>query len=117
MTPEHVLSEWVLCRDLLIPALEDATEAEVIDDLMTNRAQLWRGDGGAVVTRLITGGQLHIWLGGGSLPRLVDLIPGLIAWGRQQGCTWITVRGRKGWARVLSGLGIEERDGDLWKAI
>lgn len=117
MSPEHVSREWLRCREWLLPAMLDATEDDVLMDLLGNQAQLWRGDEAAVVTRLITPNQLHIWLGGGSLPRLVDLIPGLIAWGRQQGCEWVTVKGRKGWSRVLGGLDIEERDGSLWKAL
>lgn len=118
MNPAHRMDEWNKARDWLLPALEDDTEDEVINDLLLNRAQLWRGERSAMVTRLIQpNARLHVWLGGGSLRELLRMIPGMVAWGRQQGCAWATIHGRKGWGRLLWRYGFETRDGELWKAL
>ena len=46
MSASHIFSEFNKARDWLLPALEDDTEDEVLNDLLLNRAQLWRGDEG-----------------------------------------------------------------------
>jgi hypothetical protein len=117
MTPQHVMAEWNACRAWLVPALVADTEDEVMNDLILNRAQLWRGERSAMVTRLIAPGQLHVWLGGGNLRELLAMIAGVAAWGRMQGAQWATLKGRSGWARILTRFGFEDRGGELWKAL
>jgi hypothetical protein len=101
-----------------VAALTDATEAELIEDLSANRAQLWPGERAALVTRLISGPpRVHVWLGGGDLSELLSLAPGVMAWGRQQGAEFATVGGRSGWARLFKSIGGERRGDEVWKVL
>lgn len=56
---------------------------------------------------------LHVWLAGGDLRDILKLKPGVEAWGRAQGCSHVTLSGRKGWRRVLAPLGFEPVGEDL----
>ncbi|CAN5519994.1 hypothetical protein BH10PSE5_BH10PSE5_34260 [soil metagenome] len=101
---------WARYRAWLTPALlpECATEAELLDDILSGRAQLWAGEAAAMVTqRVCEDGvhRLHVWLGGGDLRELLAMRPGIEAWARGQGCKHITIDGRAGWSRVLRRLG------------
>jgi hypothetical protein len=51
------------------------------------------------------------------LSELVSMAPGMEAWGRQQGCDFATINGRKGWARVFGKHGWSWADGELRKAL
>ena len=96
----------------------DATEAEVIAELLAGRATLWPGERAAFVTVLHTNpARMHVWLGGGDGPEMLAMIAGMSAWGRAQGALWATVNGRKGWKRSLRAHGFEPRNGELWKAL
>lgn len=111
-------SEWLRCRAWIVPALEDTTEQELTEKLELGWAQLWPGERAAMVTYCTRNpARLHVWLAGGELSELLAMIPGVAAWGRAMGCDWATIHGRKGWARLLSGHGFEDRDGELWKAL
>jgi len=77
-------------------------------DLASGQAQLWVGETAAMVTQCVdepAGRSLHVWLAGGDLAEILRLKPGVEAWGRAQGCSRVTLNGRKGWARVLRPLG------------
>ena len=105
-------------RRWLLPALTDATEAEVVSELLTGRATLWPGERAAFVTTLVTDpARMHVWLGGGDGAEMLAMIPGMAAWGRAQGAQWATVNGRRGWKRRLRDFGFEPRNGELWKAL
>jgi hypothetical protein len=101
---------WQRCRAWLLPALtrDGGSEAELLDDLATGRAQLWAGERAAIVTQCVeeaSGLCLHVWLAGGGLAEILKLKPGIEAWARGQGCRRVTLDGRKGWTRVLRSLG------------
>ncbi len=105
-------------RRWLLPALTDATEAEVVAELLTGRAMLWPGEKAAFVTTLVTDpARMHVWLGGGDGAEMLAMIAGMAAWGRAQGARWATVNGRRGWKRRLRDFGFEPRNGELWKAL
>lgn len=113
-----MIGEWVRVRRWLLPALTDATEAEVVSELLTGRATLWPGERAAFVTTLVTDpARMHVWLGGGDGAEMLAMIPGMAAWGRAQGAQWATVNGRRGWKRRLRDFGFEPRNGELWKAL
>jgi hypothetical protein len=113
-----LIGEWVRVRRWLLPALTDATEAEVVSELLTGRATLWPGERAAFVTTLITDpARMHVWLGGGDGAEMLAMIAGMAAWGRAQGAQWATVNGRRGWKRRLRDFGFEPRNGELWKAL
>lgn len=113
-----MIGEWVRVRKWIIPALTDATEGEVLNDLLNNRAQLWPGERCAFVTQLLTDpARCHVWLAGGEKRDMHAMIPGMAAWARSQGCKYATLNGRRGWARELRTHGFEPRNGELWKAL
>jgi hypothetical protein len=87
----------------LTPALGDCSRAEVEQDIISGRAQLWVGLRSAIVTQLIATPEphIHVWLGGGELRELVALAPGLESWARAFGCVSATIDGRHGWSRAL----------------
>lgn len=113
-------SEYLRCREWLLPALREDTESDLIAGLREGRAQLWPGLRSAMVTQLLSGPDrlLHVWLAGGDMRDLLALAPGVEAWGRAQGAQYATINGRKGWARALRRTGFEPHgDGELRKAL
>lgn len=100
----------------LRPALEETSEAELLDEIAAGRAQLWPGETAVIVTQCVaeTGGRaLHVWLAGGDLAGVMALKPGVEAWGRAQGCHYVTIDGRPGWSRVLRRLGYVQHEAGL----
>lgn len=106
--------------DWLRPALVDASEAELLEDLESGRAQLWPGETAAVVTQCLideAGRTLHVWLAGGDMDGVLALRPGIEAWGRAQGCRCMTIDGRRGWNRVLRRHGYELQGAELKRTL
>lgn len=96
----------------------DTDEAEVFGLLISNQAQLWRGERSAMVLQLMTPPPIvHIWLAGGDLDDLLSMRGGMEAWGRSQGCEAVTINGRQGWRRVLGRFGYEPDGDELRKAL
>ena len=78
--------------------------------LASGRAQLWAGDGAAIVTEVRdypAGGRvLHGLVAAGALEEIVEtLVPRAEAWGRAVGCVLAIVESRPGWARTLKAHG------------
>lgn len=101
---------WLRCRAWLLPALarDGGDEADLLADLISGQAQLWPGEGAAMVTQCVDdadGRCLHVWLAGGSLSEIMRMRPGVEAWARRRGCARVTIDGRAGWGRVLRPFG------------
>lgn len=107
---------WSKARLWLLPALQDGTEDELLQDLRAGDARLWLGEGAALVTQPL-GEVLHVWLGGGDLGGILAMRSGIEAFARGCGCREITITGRRGWERVLRPHGFSMRDGELRKAL
>ena len=108
---------WI---DWLRPALEEVTEAELLADIQAGKAQLWPGETAAMVTQCVADGEgrsLHVWLAGGDLPGVLALKPGVEAWARAQGCEFVSIEGRPGWARLLRDDGYRRVGRELRKAL
>lgn len=114
-----IAEQWVRCRKWLLPALVDHTEADILAELLANRAQLWPGKRSAFVTQLFTNEEpaILVWLAGGDIRELLEMQPGLEAWARAQGCVAAWINGRKGWARALRKTGFEPRGDELRKGL
>lgn len=109
---------WATARRWILPALKDATEAELIADLNAGAAQLWEGVRSAFVTQVSPEPRtMHCWLAGGDLAELRSLVPGIEAHARAIGCLFASVDGRKGWERVLRPYGYEREGAELRKAL
>lgn len=113
--PPAVAAEWARCREWLLPALFDHTEALLIEELTTGQAQIWGARDGALVTQLLNIEEplVMVWLGGGRMESLMALQPGIEAWGRAQGAKALWIKGRKGWARALRRAGFEPMGEEL----
>jgi hypothetical protein len=96
------------------------SKAELLRLLLRGEAMLWPGEAGALVTQCIAtpeGRFVHCWLGGGGLRTLLDLRPGVEAWGRVMGCDYASIEGRKGWDRVFRPFGYGRAGADLRKRL
>lgn len=89
-------------------ALEYSGGTHEFDDvrrgILDGRMQLWPGKRSAAVTEIIQYDRkkvLHVFLAGGDMDELIDMIDSAERWGAEQGCTSMTMSGRKGWERVL----------------
>jgi len=96
------------CRPWIEDALEYSggthTFEDVAERILDGRLQLWPADRGCAVTELVVYPKkkvLHVFLAGGEMDQIVDMIESAIAWGKTQGCTSMTIAGRHGWKRVL----------------
>jgi hypothetical protein len=106
--------------DWLRSGIEDATEAELIEDLRAGRAQIWPGETAAMVTQVLDtpeGRALHVWVAGGALDGIMALKPGVEAWGRAMGCQFVSINSRPGWARLLRDDGFAPVGGELRKPL
>jgi hypothetical protein len=75
----------------------------VWSEIATGKAQLWPGDGSAIVTKIETHPSglksLLIWLAGGELEEVFRLTDKAEAWAKSMGCTRGEYIGREGFAR------------------
>ena len=82
---------------------------DVVVELINQRAQLWPFEKSALVTEINVFPRkkvLNMWLAGGNMRELLSKEPGVVAWGKRQGCeTSVLFGGRKGWIRSMSHLG------------
>lgn len=104
---------------LLAPALdpeETFTWCDVETRIRNGTAQLWFGDGCAMVTELFPD-EIHVWLGGGSLSGLLNLRPRVEETARFWGCKRATINGRLGWDRVLKPQGYTRNGDELEKTL
>lgn len=119
MNTEAVLSEFNAAREAILPALEDATEDEVLNELLLGRAQLWRGDRSAMITQLVSEPEPYVlvWIGGGDLRELLALQPVIGSWAKQHGAKAARINGRAGWTRALKHVGFAPDGEDLRKPL
>jgi hypothetical protein len=95
-------------RDYISAALEHASGTYTFEDVkqgvVEGRFQLWPAPNSVVITEIQEYPQarwLHLFIGAGNLPELQIMLPIIEAWGRSQGCTRISLTGRKGWERTF----------------
>jgi len=110
MTPLD--AEFERCSGWLQDALDYAGNSHELSDvkagILEGRFTFWPAPGGAIVTEFIEYPAfkvIHAWLVGGSLAQIIDMIPSLVVYGRQFGCTKLTGTGRPGWVRALKAQG------------
>ncbi len=123
--PEPIdAATWPAIFAILRPAIERTTTvepvAELIDELLSHRAQLWvsRTEGGdpiaAAVSELIRTPKGHLvngrlLAGKGMALWVDDLIACIAEHAAYVGAIGIRITGRKGWAKVLGDRGWRER--------
>lgn len=101
---------WSHCAPFLGAALGHAGRTHTLEDVHAmvdaGEAQLWSGEGSAMVTLVEDDPcerRLLIWLAGGDLGELVGrLRPAAEAWAAENGCRRVLIIGRAGWERALA---------------
>jgi len=108
-TSAHPVSDDLeRCRPWLEKALQRTEGAyewpDILDGLSTGHMQFWPAPEGAIVTQVVQSPRLktlHVFLAGGDLEQVLDMVPSLEAFAEFNGCSALTMDGRKGWQRVL----------------
>ncbi len=90
-------------------ALAYSGDTHTFDDvkaaIIAGKMQLWVGKDGCAVTEIIqypAKRVLHVFLASGTMEQILDMSDSAMAWGAAQGCTAMTLSGRKGWERALA---------------
>ena len=103
------VEELVRCREWIEAALEYSGGTHdfehVVQSIIDGRMQLWPAPRGCAVTEVVLYPKksvLHVFLAGGEMDQIIEMIDSATAWGRSQGCSSMTIAGRHGWQRVLA---------------
>lgn len=119
-----VVQELVRCKDWIEMALEYSggthSYEDVFHGVLEGRYQLWPGRDACAVTEIVVYPMkkvLHVFLAGGNMDNIVDMQKSAEEWGKNQGCSAMTIAGRKGWSRVLASHGYKEQFVTLAKEI
>jgi hypothetical protein len=106
------MSELLRCRKWIEDALEYSggthTFEDVVRSVVEGRMQLWPALRGCAVTEIVVYPRknvLHVFLAGGEMDQIVDMIDSAVDWSKGQGCSSMTIAGRNGWQRVLGKYG------------
>lgn len=103
---------WLLAEPLLTEALKRGANLYTPDDvyqkLRSGECQLWMSPShqSAIVTTWTdsaVGQIINLWLGGGNLKEVKDLVVGIEQWGKKHGAVRSMIVGRRGWGRSLPG--------------
>jgi hypothetical protein len=106
--------EWRRCRHWIEAALEHAPTHTIEDielGLALSRYVFWPAGKSAAITEIHEfprAKHMHIFLAGGDLDELRSMVPMWQSWARFNGCSKVTLVGRRGWERALKDHG--------WKA-
>ena len=76
------------------------------------RMQMWANGETVAITEVICYPRkkvLHVFLAGGELDQVVDMVDSAKYWGKMQGCSSMTLAGRKGWVKALAHKGFEHK--------
>jgi hypothetical protein len=77
---------------------------DIAEGIRRGQFQLWPGKNSVVVTEIIVYPQLkdlHYFLAGGDLDELRLMRPIIESWGKEIGCSRVSLAGRKGWERTF----------------
>lgn len=111
---DHVYRWWPDVKRLVAAACDagraDMPPDAVLDRLLDGRRQLWLAvDDGTVtavlVTRIYDGGAnrvLQLHHAGGNILSCLEYLPMIEQWGRDHGCNYATIHGRRGWERAMA---------------
>lgn len=120
----NLSQELVRCKPWIEAALEYSGGTHLYEDIVksivSGHMQLWPAENGCAVTEIIVFPRkkvLHVFLAGGELTQITDMDDSAANFAKSQGCTGMTLAGRKGWSRVLKAKGWAEAFTTLGKDI
>lgn len=79
------------------------TQADIEAAVATGDMQRWDGDHSVIVTEVRQAPRrriLNFFLAEGNLVELRTMVPPILAWGKEHGCTSASMVGRFGWQRT-----------------
>ena len=103
--------EWKRCRAYIEDALAFVTTHTIEDveaGILAGLYVFWPASKSALITEIHVFPRtkhMHIFLAGGDLDELRGMVPMLQSWARFNGCSKVTLCGRRGWERVLKQQG------------
>jgi len=112
---QNIADEFVRCKPWLEAALKYAggthTLEDVVEAVAEGKMQFWPAPRGCAVTELIQFPRkkvLHVFLAGGEMDQIIDMDSSAVEFARINGCTGMSIAGRKGWSKVLRHKGYKE---------
>jgi hypothetical protein len=107
--PKWWVPYFLESEQLLLNALEYSNGTHSLEDvamaLDKDEMQFWPGINTALVTEVITHPNqksIHIFLAAGDMDEVIRILPFVEIHGKLEGCTHMTMTGRKGWEKVMS---------------
>jgi hypothetical protein len=107
-----MFDEIVRCRPWIEAALARSGGTHHFDDIVrgiyAGHFQFWPAENGCAVTEIITYPRkkvFHVFLAGGQMEQIVDMDASATEFARQNGCSAMSIAGRRGWSRVLQDNG------------
>lgn len=111
----NVVEELIRCKPWLEAALELSGGTHTLDDvvqaIIKGEMQFWPAPKGCAVTEIVNYPRkkvLHIFLAGGEMEQIIDMDDSAVEFAKMNGCTGMSIAGRKGWKRVLKDKGYLE---------
>ena len=87
---------------------------DIVRELIEKRMQFWSGQNGCAITEIIkypNDKEMNVFLYGGKIGsgiKQLEMMKGsLFQFGRDNGCTKISITGRRGWKKVLDKHGFK----------
>jgi hypothetical protein len=124
--PEQVPLIWPEVKDYIDSALIENGHLilqDVYDSLLLNQYQLWTPISEEIEAAIVTTiydvrgvkNCTFIACGGKSMDKWVSLIPQIEEWAKENGCRFLKIYGRRGWAKVFGyDIVSTEMRKDLW---
>lgn len=121
---EELDQELERCRGWIEAALEYSGGTHDFDDIVRmvkiGNLQFWPASDACAITEIIEYPKkkvLHIFLAGGNMETIVDMNESAEYFAKLNGCTGMSIAGRKGWSKVLGKKGYKEAFTALGKDI
>lgn len=109
-----IYDELLRCREWIEAALEYSGGTHdfvhVCEGIISGHMQLWPNENGCAVTEIIVYPKkkvLHVFLAGGKMSDILDMLPSAREFARREGCSGMSIAGRRGWERVLKKHGFD----------
>ena len=119
-----LFAELTRCRQWIEAALEHGGGTHTFDDIVgavyAGQMQFWPNENACAVTEIVTFPRrkvLHIFLAGGEMQEIVDMDGPAADFAKANGCTAMTIAGRRGWKKILEHRGYSEQFTTLSKEL
>jgi len=109
---EELDAELERCRPWIEAALDRGGNTHLFEDIVSavkaGAMQFWPAEDACAITEIVAYPRkkaLHIFLAGGNMDTIVDMDDSAVFFAKQNGCSHMSIAGRKGWQRILQDKG------------